>query len=78
MSSAAVVIGALRVNMICQTGNISTSICCNCLVKHYQISPSKSGYKICDVCVILNVQRTLVITTLFVTKDFGVKSNLLL
>ena len=31
--------------------------------------------KICDP---VKIQRTLVITTVFVTKDFAVKSNLLL
>ena len=31
-----------------------------------------------DRCIKFNVQGTLVITTMFVTKDFAVKSNLLL
>ena len=34
--------------------------------------------KIGNIAKLLYVQRTLVITTVFVTKDFAVKSNLLL
>ena len=39
-------------------------------------TPVRSHFKVCIIKIY--IQRTLVITTLFVTKGFAVKSNLLL